>query len=240
MTQDERAMTTERRLWWAANFFIWSAVIVLVLEVFFILDRSSRGYVPKLSLLDATAMFIIALINGLVLRRYKSPIAAAFFVLFGLTGFGLGMFKLLRIDIVYLAASWIVFFGVYLAIAAWTLVAALRLRGGWGWSHSVLLTRNRFRELLERPDKLETENRALRYYLQIAKAVSQLPLDDPTSRQEVYDRARTVLAEYSANTELERERRALEEAIRSFERDRTGKRLRPPTALISFFSSAFG
>jgi hypothetical protein len=36
-------MTTERSLRWATNFFIWSAVVALVLEAFPISDRWSRS-----------------------------------------------------------------------------------------------------------------------------------------------------------------------------------------------------
>lgn len=131
-------ITIERRLGWAANFFIWSALILLALEVRPVFDDWSRHHTPEASSLEAAAHFVgymasslvldgspylLALINGLVLRRYKSRIAAALFAVFGLVGLGFGVLVLMQSGIVYMSVASIVFFGVYLAIAVWTYVA---------------------------------------------------------------------------------------------------------------------
>jgi len=223
-------MTTERKLRWATNFFIWSAAIVLVLEAFPVFARWSRNrHYPQASSLDATAYFIahmagglvvsggpyiLALINGILLHRYKSRIAAALFALFGLYGFGVGMF--VSGDI-YIAVTLIVFFGAYLTIAVWTFVALTRLHGKWSRPVFVTQLGSYGARLLQRPDKIELEKRADTYYSLIAKAVSQLPLNEPASREKIYDRARAILAEHPSNN-LERERRVLDEVIRKFER----------------------
>jgi hypothetical protein len=52
----------------------------------------------------------------------------------------------------------------------------------------------------------------------IAKAVSQLPVKDQAGRHEVYNRARSALANRLSKEKFRRERRALEEAITRFER----------------------
>jgi len=154
--------------------------------------------------------FILALIDGIVLRRYNSRVAAALFVLFGLIGFAVGMFLLL-IGYGYGAVAPIVFFAAYVTIAVWTFNALTRLHG------------ERSRPMLRRSDQLETEKkRTDAYYLVIANAVSELPLSDHASRQRVYDRARATLAEHLSNSDLERERPALEEAIRRLERTAEG------------------
>ena len=112
---------------------------------------------------------------------------------------------------VYVAVAPIVFFPRTLTIAVWTFNALTRLH------------RERSCPVLRRFDQLETEKkRTDAYYLVIANAVSQLPLDDPTSRQRGYDLARATLVEHLSNTDLEREQRALEEAIRRFERTAEG------------------
>ncbi len=198
-------MTTERKLRWATNFFIWSSAIALVL----IATAHFIGYTTG-GLVAIGSPYILALINGVVLRRYKSRVAAALFVLFGLIGFAVGMFLLL-IGYVYGSVAPIVFFAAYVTIGVWTFNALTRLHG------------ERSRPVLRRSDQLETEKkRTDAYYLVIANAVSQLPLSDYASRQRVYDRARATLAEHLSNSDLERERPALEEAIRRLERTAEG------------------
>ena len=198
-------MTTERKLRWGTNFFIWSSVVALVL----IATAHFIGYMTG-GLAAIGSPYVFALINGLVLRRYKSRVAAALFVLLGLIGFAVGMFLLL-IGYVYVAVAPIVFFAAYVTIAVWTFNTLTRLHG------------ERSRPVLRRSDQLETEKkRTDAYYLVIADAVSQLPLSDRTSRQRVYDRARATLVEHLSNTDLERERPALEEAIRRLERTAGG------------------
>ncbi len=161
-------MTTERKLRWATNFFIWSSVAALVL----IATAHFIGYMTG-GLAAIGSPYVFALINGLVLRRYKSRVAAALFVLFGLIGFAVGMFLLL-IGYVYVAVAPIVFFAAYVTIAVWTFNALTRLHG------------ERSRPVLRRSDQLKTEKkRTDAYYLVIADAVSQLPLSDRTSRQPI-------------------------------------------------------
>ena len=197
-------MTTERRLWWATNFFIWSSAIALVL----VAAAHFIGYMAG-GLVATGSAFIITLINGLVLLRYKSRIAAALFVLLGFVGFAVGMILLLS-GYIYVAVAPIVFFGAYVTIAIWTFDALTQLHG----ERSRPVPRRS--DKLE-PEQLETEQRNA-YYLLIAKAVSRLPLNDPASRQRVYDLARAMLAQHLSNTDLERERRVLEEAINRIER----------------------
>ena len=201
-------MTTDRKLWWATNFFIWSSAIALVLvATAHFIEHMAGGLVATGS------AFILPLINGLVLCRYKSRVAAALFVLLGFIGFAVGMFLLLS-GYIYVAVAPIVFFAAYVTIALWTFDALTRLHG------------ERSRQVPRRSNKLETEKleteRRNAYYLLIAKAVSRLPLNDPASRQRVYDRARATLAQHLSNTDLERERRVLEEAINRFERTAGG------------------
>jgi hypothetical protein len=201
-------MTTDRKLWWATNFFIWSSVIAVVLVVIAHFTGHMAG-----GLIATGSAFILALINGLVLRRYKSRVAAALFVLLGFIGFAIGMFLLLS-GYIYVAVAPIVFFAAYVTIALWTFDALTQLH------------RERSRPVPRRSNKLETEKleaeKRNAYYLLIAKAVSRLPLNVPANRQQVYDRARATLAQHLSNTDLERERRVLEEAINRFERTAGG------------------
>jgi hypothetical protein len=130
-----QATTINRRLRWAANFFIWSAFILILSEVRPVFDNWSRDHNQQVSSVDTAAQFIgymarglvlggspyvLALINGLVLRRYKSRIAAALFAVFGLIGLGLGILALTQVGIVFMSVTSIGFFGIYLAIAVWT------------------------------------------------------------------------------------------------------------------------
>lgn len=56
------------------------------------------------------------------------------------------------------------------------------------------------------------------YHSLIARAVSQSPVNDPVARQGVYDRARVALADHSSKENIAHEQRALEAAIRKFEK----------------------
>ena len=67
-------------------------------------------------------------------------------------------------------------------------------------------------------DKMDIKARVDAYHSLIAKAVAQLSINDPASRQGVYDRARTALGDHSSTTDLAHEQRALEAAIQKFER----------------------
>lgn len=217
-------MTTERKLRWAAHLFIWSAAIVVLYGALDEFDHWSHVHPARplvetiayfigwmtAGLVKRSGLYILLLINGLVLRRYKSRIAAALFVLMGLSGFGLGTYDLIlgAPRSFFLAVT--TFFGLYLAIALWTLVTLMRLHGKW--SAPVFL--GRFASLLQ-SDKLELEKRTEAYSSLITKVVSQLPLNDRASREKVYDRARAILAEQQSS---EREWRALDEAIHRVER----------------------
>ena len=134
-TAAARPTTIDRKLRWAENFFIWSALIVLLFEVRPVFDSWSRDHTPQVSSVDAATQaigymarglvlggspYVLALINGLVLRRYQSRIAAALFAVFGLLGLGLGILALTQVGIVFMSVTSIVFFGIYLAIAVWT------------------------------------------------------------------------------------------------------------------------
>ena len=77
--------------------------------------------------------------------------------------------------------------------------------------------------ILRRPrqqiaDKIDINSRVDVYHSLIDRTVAQLPFNDPVSRQNVYDRARTALADHSSKAELAHEQQALEVAIRKFEK----------------------
>ena len=165
-------MTTERKLWWATNFFIWSSAIALVL----VAAAPFIGYMAG-GLVATGSAFILTLINGLVLLRYKSRIAAALFVLVGFIGFAAGMILLLS-GYIYVAVAPIMFFAAYVTIALWTFDALTQLHG------------ERSRQVRRRLYKLETERRTDAYYSVVVNAMSQLPRDDPAGRQRGYDLAR--------------------------------------------------
>ena len=136
-------MPTTRKLRWATNFFIWSAIIPLVLDAFPIFDQWSRRHVVQPSSLEALAEFvgymagglvvigapfILALVNGLVLRRYQSRTAAALFAIFGLLEtIGGGLLLLLGTGFDSTAVAMVVFYSAYFAIGLWTFVTLMRL-----------------------------------------------------------------------------------------------------------------
>ena len=66
--------------------------------------------------------------------------------------------------------------------------------------------------------KMDTKARVDAYHSLIARAVAQLPLNDPANRQVVYDRARGILGDHSSKADVVQERRALEAAIKKFEK----------------------
>jgi hypothetical protein len=77
------------------------------------------------------------------------------------------------------------------------------------------------------------------YYQLLAKAISRLPINDRASREKLYDLARATLADCASQSELMRERRALDAAIRKLERrapryDATNPLHRPTTASLVF------
>ncbi len=250
-------MTTERKFRWAANFFIWLAVIVLAVDGLSIFDRWSRTHALRGSPIETLAnfvgflagallyndwLYIFVLVNGLVLRRYKSRVAAAVFIGLGLYGVGLAAMVLWRVGFNTTAVEMFLFFALNLLIAAWTFVALTRLYGSWP---PPLITQIGFYvvRLLRRPAKFNAEARADVYYPLIAKAVSELPVNEPKARRAVYDRARRVLAERSPPTEFERESFALETAIRRIEKSAPriaiGNPLHRPTTISLVISLCF-
>ncbi len=66
--------------------------------------------------------------------------------------------------------------------------------------------------------KMDTTARVDVYHSLIARAVSQLPINDPANRQSVYDRARGILGDHSSKADVGQEQRALEAAIQKFEK----------------------
>jgi hypothetical protein len=135
-------MPLERKIRWATNFFIWSAVAILVVNAFESFDRWSEIYVARSSSLYTLANligfvvggllhnawpYILVLLNGLVLRRYRSRIAAGLFVALGLYGVGLSLSILWGMGFSPLVAALVLFFGLYLLIAAWIFVTLARL-----------------------------------------------------------------------------------------------------------------
>ena len=133
---------SDRKFWWSATFFVWSAYVILVLDAFPVYDRwlqfhpSSRysssvesfaafaGFMAA-GILSSSWIFILAVINGLVLRRYKSRIAAALFIALGLWGLWLGALVLWQ-GIVPFGLMMALFFGAYFFIAVWMLVSLIR------------------------------------------------------------------------------------------------------------------
>lgn len=84
--------------------------------------------------------------------------------------------------------------------------------------------------------------RVAAYYPLIDEAASQVPITDREARQRVYATARMVLAECSAPSEFERERRALETAIHKVERSRRitiGNPLHRPTTVALVIALLF-
>lgn len=134
-------MPTDRKIRWAANFFIWSSVVLLVVIVVpTLLDELLRRYpTGPTSAKDFGAivgftagralrlgwLFILVIVNGLVLRRYKSRVAAGLSILLGLTGVGSALF-MLQLGFDWVAVEVIVFFGTYLLVAVWAFVALSR------------------------------------------------------------------------------------------------------------------
>jgi hypothetical protein len=133
---------SDRKFWWSATFFVWSAYAILVLDAFPVYDRwlqfhpswrysssvasfaAFAGFMAA-GILSSSWIFILAVINGLVLRRYKSRIAAALFIALGLWGLWLGALVLWQ-GIVPFGLMMALFFGAYFFIAVWMLVLLIR------------------------------------------------------------------------------------------------------------------
>ena len=129
----------DRKIRWAANFFIWSAVLVLVVSGFSFFNDWHPSYSSSLEavgslfgflaarLLYNDSFYILVLVNALALRRYKSRIAAALLIIVSLYGLGLAVYMLWLVGVTPIAGVIAVISGFYGAIAAWTFVALMRL-----------------------------------------------------------------------------------------------------------------
>jgi hypothetical protein len=141
----EQAARIVRR---ASYFFILTALVLLALQGLSIHDewRVTRPDAPVMAsianflafcrfffphLVTENWVYVLMLINGVVLRRFNSRIAAALFVIFGLYGMGLSLFVLWAIgdDALLVSGGLAVFFAVIAGVAARAFVAARKLRG---------------------------------------------------------------------------------------------------------------
>jgi hypothetical protein len=141
----ERAARIVRR---ASYFFILTALVLLALQGLSIHDEwwATRPNAPVTAsianfvafcrfffprLVTENWVYVLMLINGVVLRRFNSRIAAALFVIFGLYGMGLSLFVLWAIgdDALLVSGGLAVFFAVIAWVAARAFVAARKLHG---------------------------------------------------------------------------------------------------------------
>jgi hypothetical protein len=88
----------------------------------------SRFFFPRL--VTENWVYVLMLVNGIVLRRFESRVAAALFVIFGLYGMGLSLFVLWAIgsDALLVSGGLTVFFASIAWIGARAFVAAKKLR----------------------------------------------------------------------------------------------------------------
>jgi hypothetical protein len=141
----EQAARIVRR---ASYFFILTALVLLALQGLSIHDewRASHPDAPVTAsianfvafcrfffpyLVAENWVYVLMLVNGVVLRRFESRIAAALFVIFGLYGMGLSLFVLWAIgsDALLVSGGLAVFFAVIASVAARAFFAAKKLRG---------------------------------------------------------------------------------------------------------------
>ena len=133
----------DKKLRWAALFFVWTAIISLVIAAFLVygrylqsqLTRSHSSSVLTVAffigymgggILHNSWLEILMLINAFILRRYKSRISAALFIAPGLWGLLLGISYLSYGILPPFSLMSSLFSGVYLFIAVWSLVALIR------------------------------------------------------------------------------------------------------------------
>ena len=128
----------DRKIRWAANLFIWSAVVVLVASGFTFFNDWHPSYSSSIEAVGSLFSFlavrllyndwfyILVLVNALVLRRYKSRIAAALLIVVSLYGLGLAVYMLWLVGATPIVVVTALIYGFYLAIAAWTFVALMR------------------------------------------------------------------------------------------------------------------
>jgi hypothetical protein len=146
----EQAARIVRR---ASYFFILTALVLLALQGLSIHEewRATRPNAPVAAsianfvafcryffphLVSENWVYVLMLINGVILRRFESRIAAALFVVFGLYGMGLSLFVLWAIgnDALLVSGGLAVFFAVIAWVAARAFVAAKKLRGEFAGS----------------------------------------------------------------------------------------------------------
>jgi hypothetical protein len=139
----EQAARIVRR---SSYFFILTALVLLALQGLSIHDewRATRPNAPVTGsianfvafcrfffphLVTENWVYVLMLVNGVVLRRFNSRIAAALFVIFGLYGMGLSLFVLWAIgdDALLVSGGLAVFFAVIAWVAARAFVAARKL-----------------------------------------------------------------------------------------------------------------
>jgi hypothetical protein len=143
-------LPVERKIKWATNFFIWSAVVFIVFRVFEDYDVWARYHSihPEWTSVETVgaflrwmaggdAVFIFVLVNGLLLRRYKSRIAAGLFVALGLFVVGSELLWWPLHGFTLRAVLMDVLYGAYFLIACWLMVA-LKTQHAWTPSDSDL------------------------------------------------------------------------------------------------------
>lgn len=128
----------DRKIQWAANLFIWSAVLVLVVSGFTFFSDWHPSYSSSVEAVGSLFRFlvvrllyndwfyILVLVIALILRRYKSRIAAASLIVVSLYGLGLAVYMLWSVGATPIVVVTALIYGSYLAIAAWTFVALMR------------------------------------------------------------------------------------------------------------------
>jgi hypothetical protein len=140
----EQAARIVRR---ASYYFVLTALVLLALQGLSIHDgwravRPNTTVTASLSnfvafgryffprLVTENWVYVLMLVNGIVLRRFESRVAAALFVIFGLYGMGLSLFVLWAIgsDALLVSGGLAVFFASIAWVAARAFVAAKKLR----------------------------------------------------------------------------------------------------------------
>jgi hypothetical protein len=137
----------ERIIRRASYFFILTALVLLALQALSTHDewRATHPDAPVttsissfltycrflfINLVTEDWVYVLMLVNGIVLRRFESRIAAALFVIFGLYGMGLSLFVLWAIgsDALLVSGGLMVLFAAIAWVAARAFVAAKKLR----------------------------------------------------------------------------------------------------------------
>jgi hypothetical protein len=140
----------------ASNYFIWTSAALILLQLPDMYDRWSRipakngsiiieniayfvGFFAG-GLVRACWVYLLILVNGLILRRYRSRVSAILFIVLGIYGAGLGLFLLLEIArdsplhsvqglLIGVSIFLAIFFASYVWFAGRSLAAAIKLHG---------------------------------------------------------------------------------------------------------------